>query len=130
MGKDYLNMKSKLSLAGDGLIENNKLTSVTNVESSPRLLLVVTHDGNSSNIATVIDQAAIQTDVIDASVLPFDLSNYLTYDAIIFDNVPGHVVGEQKMTVIEQAVKNFGVGFMMVGGKNSFGLGGYFKTSY
>ena len=32
------------------------------------------------------------------------------------------------MTVIEQAVKNFGVGFMMVGGKNSFGLGGYFKT--
>ena len=32
------------------------------------------------------------------------------------------------MMVIEQAVKNFGVGFMMVGGKNSFGLGGYFKT--
>ena len=32
------------------------------------------------------------------------------------------------MGIIEQAVKNFGVGFMMVGGENSFGLGGYFKT--
>ena len=32
------------------------------------------------------------------------------------------------MAVIEQAVKNFGVGFMMVGGDNSYGLGGYFKT--
>ncbi len=32
------------------------------------------------------------------------------------------------MSVIEQAVKNFGVGFTMVGGENSFGLGGYFKT--
>jgi len=32
------------------------------------------------------------------------------------------------MNMIEQAVKNFGVGFTMVGGENSFGLGGYFKT--
>lgn len=126
-GEGLLKYEAQVVLAEDGLIENNKLTSVTNVESSPRLL-VVTHDGNSSNIAAVIDQQAISTDVIDASVLPFDLSNYLAYDAIIFDNVPGHVVGEQKMTVIEQAVKNFGVGFMMVGGKNSFGLGGYFKS--
>ncbi|TQR08328.1 VWA domain-containing protein [Psychrobacillus soli] len=126
-GEGLLKYEVEVIVSGDGLIENNKLTSVTNVESSPHLL-VVTHDGNHSNIPTVIDQAAIQTDVIDASALPFDLSNYLRYDAIIFDNVPGHVVGEQKMTVIEQAVKNFGVGFMMVGGTNSFGLGGYFKT--
>lgn len=126
-GEGLLKYEVQVVLAEDGLIENNKLTSVTNVESSPRIL-IVTNDGNSSNIATVIDQQAITTDVIDAGVLPFDLSNYLAYDAIIFDNVPGHVVGEQKMMVIEQAVKNFGVGFMMVGGKNSFGLGGYFKS--
>lgn len=126
-GEGLLKYEVQIIVPGDGLIENNKLTSVTNVESSPKVL-VVTHDGKHSNIPTVIDQAAIQTDVIDATALPFDLSNYLAYDAIIFDNVPGHEVGEQKMTVIEQAVKNFGVGFMMVGGKNSFGLGGYFKT--
>lgn len=126
-GEGLLKYEVQVVIAGDGLIENNKLTSVTNVESSPQLL-IVTHERNNSNIASVIDQAAIKTDVIDSTELPFDLSNYLAYDAIIFDNVPGHVVGEQKMTVIEQAVKNFGVGFMMVGGKNSFGLGGYFKT--
>ena len=32
------------------------------------------------------------------------------------------------MTVIEQAVKQFGTGFMMVGGETSFGLGGYFQS--
>lgn len=126
-GEGLLKYEVQVVVAGDGLIENNKLTSVTTVESSPNLL-VVTHDGKRSNIPAVIDQGAIHTDLIDASALPFDLSNYLRYDAIIFDNVPGHAVGEQKMTVMEQAVKNFGVGFMMVGGKNSFGLGGYFKT--
>ena len=55
-------------------------------------------------------------DVVDAEQLPETLSGYLGYGAIIFDNVPGHVVGEDKMTVIEQTVKNFGTGFMMVGG--------------
>ncbi|WP_313891446.1 VWA domain-containing protein [Psychrobacillus sp.] len=127
VGEGLLKYEVQVVVAGDGLIENNKLTSVTTVESSPKLL-VVTFDGRQSNIPTVIDQAVIATDVIDATALPFDLSNYLEYDAIIFDNVPGHAVGEQKMTVIEQAVKNFGVGFMMVGGNNSYGLGGYFKT--
>ena len=126
-GEGLLKYEAQVVLSEDGLIENNKLTSVTNVESSPRLL-IVTHEGSSSNITNVIDQQAIAMDVIDATGLPFDLSNYLAYDAIIFDNVPGHVVGEQKMMVIEQAVKNFGVGFMMVGGDNSFGLGGYFKS--
>ncbi len=66
--------------------------------------------------------------MINAASLPNELSSYLQYNAIIFDNVPGHLVGEAKMSVIEQAVKNFGVGFTMVGGENSFGLGGYFKT--
>lgn len=126
-GEGLLKYDVQVIVQGDALIENNKLTSVTNVESSPRLL-IVTNEGATTNITQVIDQEAITTDVISASSLPYDLSNYLAYDAIIFDNVPGHLVGEQKMNVIEQAVKNFGTGFMMVGGQNSFGLGGYFKT--
>lgn len=126
-GEGLLKYDAQVIVQGDALIENNKLTSVTNVESSPRLL-VVTNEDATTNIPRVIDQEAIITEVISASSLPFDLSNYLAYDAIIFDNVPGHLVGEQKMNVIEQAVKNFGTGFMMVGGQNSFGLGGYFKT--
>lgn len=71
---------------------------------------------------------SIAYDVVAPDSLPNELSSYLQYNAIIFDNVPGHLVGEAKMSVIEQAVKNFGVGFTMVGGENSFGLGGYFKT--
>ncbi|NME05158.1 VWA domain-containing protein [Psychrobacillus sp. BL-248-WT-3] len=126
-GEGLLKYDVQVIVQGDALIENNKLTSVTNVENSPRLLIVTNEDA-TTNITQVIDQEAITTDVISASSLPYDLSNYLAYDAIIFDNVPGHLVGEQKMNVIEQAVKNFGTGFMMVGGQNSFGLGGYFKT--
>lgn len=126
-GEGLLKYQVQLNVTGDALLENNQLTSVTMVESAPKLL-IVSSDKLTSPIPTYIDQDVVETDTIAASELPFDLSNYLGYDAIIFDNVPGYQVGEAKMTVIEQAVKNFGVGFMMVGGDNSYGLGGYFKT--
>ena len=126
-GEGLLKYQVQLNVTGDALLENNQLTSVTMVESAPKIL-IVSSDKFTSPIPTFIDQDVVETDAITASDLPFDLSNYLRYDAIIFDNVPGYQVGEAKMTVIEQAVKNFGVGFMMVGGDNSYGLGGYFKT--
>ncbi|QPQ32245.1 VWA domain-containing protein [Lysinibacillus sp. JNUCC 51] len=111
----------------DAIFENNKLTSVTMVQSEPHLLIVNGYD-TASPIAAALGKQSIAYDVVNASSLPNELSSYLQYNAIIFDNVPGHLVGEAKMSVIEQAVKNFGVGFTMVGGENSFGLGGYFKT--
>lgn len=111
----------------DAIIQNNKLTSVTMVKGVPRVL-VVSDDERGSAISTILKQSAIHYDEISSKRLPNNLSSYLTYNAIIFDNIPGHLVGETKMEIIEQAVKNFGVGFMMVGGERSFGLGGYFKT--
>lgn len=111
----------------DAILENNKLTSVTMVQSSPRLLIVSNNEGGSP-IAAALGTNSIHHDVLSSNELPNSLSSYLHYNAIIFDNIPGHLVGEEKMGIIEQAVKNFGVGFMMVGGENSFGLGGYFKT--
>ncbi len=111
----------------DAILENNKLTSITMVQSTPRLLIVSDRE-EGSPIADMLNPSSIQFEEVSAEELPSSLSYMLKYDAIIFDNVPGHLVGEAKMGVIEQAVKNFGVGFMMVGGENSFGIGGYFKT--
>ena len=126
-GNGLLKYEAKLIVPDDGFLENNRMVSVTMVEHSPRVLVVQT-ERNPSVIPTLLDKSAMQVDVVNAINLPENLSGYLGYGAIIFDNVPGHVVGEHKMTVIEQAVKNFGTGFMMVGGEESFGLGGYFKS--
>ncbi|WP_431029858.1 VWA domain-containing protein [Lysinibacillus sp. LZ02] len=113
--------------ANDAFLENNKLTSVTTVQAAPRLL-IVQDDEATSKIPAIIGNSTIDYAVTSASTLPSSLSSYLAYNAIIFDNVSAHTVGEAKMEVIEQAVKHFGVGFMMVGGDQAFGLGGYFKT--
>ena len=110
----------------DALLENNKLTSVTTIQAAPKLL-VVQSERSPSAIPTILGNE-IETALINSEDLPTTLSTYLPYQAIIFDNVPAHEVGEAKMAIIEQAVKYFGTGFMMVGGEQSFGLGGYYKT--
>ncbi|CAM5198338.1 Putative glutamine amidotransferase OS=Ureibacillus acetophenoni OX=614649 GN=SAMN05877842_1257 PE=4 SV=1 [Ureibacillus acetophenoni] len=116
-----------MQVQDDAILENNKLTSVTMVQSSPKLLIVNDRE-EGSPIANALGPNSIDFDVISSTDLPNSLSSYLQYNAIIFDNIAGFKVGEAKMGVIEQAVKNFGVGFMMVGGESSFGLGGYYKT--
>ncbi|MBB4824096.1 Mg-chelatase subunit ChlD [Sporosarcina luteola] len=126
-GNGLLKYEAKLLVPDDGFLENNRMLSVTMLEQSPRILVVET-TGSPSAIPPLLDKQTLAVDVVTAEKLPESLSGYLGYSAIIFDNVPGHLVGEQKMAVIEQAVKNFGVGFMMVGGQESFGLGGYFKS--
>lgn len=122
-----LKYEAQVLVAEDAILENNKLTSVTTVQAAPKLL-VVQSDNKASAIPQIIGQDTIQTTVMNSSELPTMLSSYLPFQAIIFDNVPAHEVGEAKMAVIEQAVKHFGTGFMMVGGDQSYGLGGYYKT--
>ena len=112
--------EAKLVVPDDKVLENNRMLSITMVESSPRVLVVET-ERNPSVIPSLLDQEAMAVEVIKAELLPEKLSGYIGYSAIIFDNVPGHIVGENRMTIIEQAVKSFGTGFMMVGGRKVLG---------
>lgn len=118
--------EARIELESDAFLENNALTSITEVEGNPELLIV--NGSEPSPIPELIDSANIRVTSIASESLPTNLSSILQYDAIIFDNVSGTSVGGQQMNVIEQAVKQFGVGFMMTGGDQSYGLGGYFKT--
>lgn len=126
-GNGLLKYEAKLIVPDDSFLENNRMLSVTMVKESPKVLVVQT-ERSPSAIPALLDRQALEVDVVNADMLPESLSGYLPYGAILFDNVPGHLVGEHKMGVIEQAVKNFGTGFMMIGGDESFGLGGYFKS--
>ncbi|WOV85131.1 VWA domain-containing protein [Sporosarcina jeotgali] len=119
--------EAKLVVENDHFLENNRMFAAVTVQGQPSVLVVETEE-YPSIIPGMLDQDALNVTTMLAEDLPSTLSGYLPYQAIIFDNVPGTIVGEDKMAMIEQTVKNFGTGFMMTGGTNSFGLGGYFKT--
>lgn len=121
-----LKYEVRLETPQDAFLENNSLASVTEVSGNPEVLVVSGEE--ASPISALLDTNNLRVTEMASDQLPASLSAILRYDSIIFDNVSGTSVGEQQMNIIEQAVQQFGVGFMMVGGDQSFGLGGYFKT--
>jgi Ca-activated chloride channel homolog len=118
--------KAEIASENDTFIENNAMYSVSNIKGTPKVLVV--QGKESGEIEGILESAGLLVDVITPEMLPTVLSGYLQYQSIIFNNVPGTVISENQMNLIERAVKEFGTGFVMAGGDESFGLGGYFKT--
>ncbi|MFS0659119.1 VWA domain-containing protein [Niallia alba] len=118
--------KAEVELTNDAYAENNKLQVVNMVKTIPQILLVQ----NSPNEALVqaLEAAGYKVEVRSSIQLPTVLSGYLNYQSIIFNNIAATDIIENQMNLVEKSVKDFGIGFLMTGGENSFGLGGYFQT--
>ncbi|WHX50437.1 VWA domain-containing protein [Paenibacillus woosongensis] len=120
--------KAEIFMDGDEQAANNESYAFTRVTGSPKVLIVEGKPGTTSNLENALKSGLIQYAVTDPGMLPVELAKYAGYDSIIFNNVSGEQVGGKQMELIEQAVRSYGIGFMMVGGEESFGMGGYFKT--
>ncbi|WP_062105273.1 VWA domain-containing protein [Bacillus niameyensis] len=118
--------KAVIAAEDDTFPENNTLSAISNVKGTPKILVV--QQEAEVNYLDLLKSTGLVVDSITPKQLPSALSGYLHYDSIIFNNISATDVGENKMALIEQAVKEFGTGFVMAGGDNSYGLGGYFKT--
>ncbi|WP_409275651.1 VWA domain-containing protein [Neobacillus sp. SCS-31] len=118
--------KAELINSSDAHIENNSLFAVTDIKGVPKVLVVEGTPGGS--LPAILRGSGLAVDAIMPERLPTALGGYLHYQSIVFENVPGHRVSEDQMDLIEKAVREFGTGFVMTGGEDSFGLGGYFKT--
>ncbi|WP_334073706.1 MULTISPECIES: VWA domain-containing protein [Paenibacillus] len=113
---------------GDERAENNAHYAFTRVEGEPKVLIIEGKPGTSSNLENALKSGLIDYEVILPGMLPSELVKYAGYESILFNNVSGEQVGGKQMELIEQAVRSFGIGFMMIGGEDSFGMGGYYKT--
>ena len=51
-----------------------------------------------------------------------------SYDLVVLDNVPAFHLTHAKMESIETYVRDLGGGLLVVGGSQSYGAGGYFRT--
>ncbi|MFD1175231.1 VWA domain-containing protein, partial [Paenibacillus puldeungensis] len=113
---------------GDEQSGNNANYAFTRVTGSPKVLIVEGKSGTSANLENALKSGLVDYMVIGPGMLPSEMTKYAAYDSIIFNNVSADQVGGKTMNLIEQAVRSYGIGFVMVGGEDSYGMGGYFKT--
>jgi len=66
--------------------------------------------------------------VIPPSAFPMTISGLESYSTVVVDNIGSSSFTRESMKNLQQYSHDFGGGVVMVGGKKSFGAGGYFDT--
>ncbi|MEZ6124266.1 MAG: VWA domain-containing protein [Planctomycetaceae bacterium] len=108
--------------------ENNAVRNYLYLEGAGRILIVTDPGGNPkewSYLQQALEAGEREVDVKSALSLPHDPVAMMQYDAIVFANVPADALIAPQIQAVHDAVRNLGIGFLMLGGPNSFGPGGY-----
>lgn len=112
----------------DAIPENNEALTIVDVRGKPLLLYVEGEEGESHYLVDAMNREGIRLDVRSPEGLPNALQELAGYDGLILSDIAAHRIGESRMTIIRDYVEKLGGGFVMVGGMNSFGVGGYYRT--
>ena len=120
--------KAEVIAENDSVSENNEAYGISIIKGQPQVLLVEGSKGQGDNLNSALKSTGLSVTKVTPELLPTTLSGIAEYQSIVFANVSGAQVSEKQMNLIESAVRDFGTGFIMSGGSDSFGLGGYFKT--
>ncbi|RAV19754.1 VWA domain-containing protein [Paenibacillus contaminans] len=120
--------RAELYMDGDEQAANDAGYAFSRVSGPPKVLVVEGESGTSKNVANALDAGFIPYDLIPPELLPKELADYTAYESIVLNDVSATRMSHAQMQMIEQAVRDYGIGLVMLGGESSFGLGGYFQT--
>ncbi|PAW68847.1 MAG: hypothetical protein B9S38_10810 [Verrucomicrobiia bacterium Tous-C4TDCM] len=114
------------STAKDAHPGNNKASRWIEIAGGPRVLLATKYADDP--VAKVLSSLDFTVDVVTK---PSDLhpGRLTGARAVIFNNIPAFEVPQDFLNALDFFVREQAGGFLMAGGKQSFGSGGYFNSS-
>ena len=118
----------QLEVAGDAVAQNNRAAGFASVRGDPRILLVSAQPQEDSNLVGALRSANVEVVLKDVLTVPDTLAEFQSYDAIFLSNIAAGDLGQDRMRLLESAVRDFGIGLVCIGGDNSFAAGGYRNT--
>jgi Ca-activated chloride channel family protein len=116
------------AINSDAFVQNNSREAFAIVEGRPKTLYLYGDPRPSPAVARVLAEGNFAADVRTAATAPTTLAGFQDYDLVIFDNVPAQSLTNAQMKMVQSYVRDLGGGFVMIGGDQSFGPGGYYKT--
>jgi len=104
---------------------NNKYTTYVKVLKKPKILYIGDVKGYSRHFVNALKVEKIDCDFKEPSSISEDISKY---SSVIINDVQYSRLPQKFVKALIKQVKNTGMGFVMIGGVNSYALGGYSKT--
>jgi uncharacterized membrane protein len=126
----YYEYSARIEVApdADNRPENNEVRNYLFIDGPGRILVVTDPNGDDtewSYLVAALQQGERQVEVRNALEFPIDPLSLMPYDAVVFADVAADSFTGIQLQAVHDAVRNLGIGFLMIGGPNSFGPGGY-----
>ncbi len=112
----------------DTLLDNNESSALVAAEGRPRVLLIDPDTDQTDSLRWALDEQKIDVEVRPPEGVPRDLAELQGYECLVLSNTPATAMSIRQMDVIRTYVQDLGGGLVMLGGDQSFGLGGYYRT--
>jgi uncharacterized membrane protein len=113
---------------GDEVPQNNRGIAFTTIRGDPQALVIHADVKNASYLNQALSTSKIQINSRGLDGFPEDLAQLVNYDLIVLSNVNAGDLSEAQMKNLQTAVRDYGVGFVAIGGDDSFTAGSYRGT--
>ena len=125
--------------SGDKRRVNNVAEGFTHARGTAQVLLIEGTRGEHAELVKALTEKKITVTTLVApkvdgsgdvggDQMPNDLAQLQPYDAVILGNVPKDAFTESQHQLIASHVHDMGGGLIMLGGRDSFGAGGWMNT--
>jgi uncharacterized membrane protein/Mg-chelatase subunit ChlD len=112
----------------DTFSQNNRADSDTIVNGEPRVLVLAGDETVAKELVGALDAEHQTVDTLIPEQLPSGIEGLLSYDSIVLVDVSRLRLSNAQLTGLQQYVRDFGRGLVMIGGPKSYGAGGYTDT--
>jgi uncharacterized membrane protein/uncharacterized protein YegL len=112
----------------DTLLDNNSASGLVYSAGKPRVLLIEGEPQLAQPLRDALEEEGIDLEVRPARGMPDSLDDLQNFELLALSNVPATELTQRQMEVARTYVQHLGGGFLMLGGDQSFGLGGYYRT--
>jgi uncharacterized membrane protein len=125
---DAVVYRAEIEADDDGLVENNRGAAVVRVEGRSRVLIVDRDPRSLEPLARALESGEMEVELGGAGLIPGNLLGLTAYDAVVFADMPATQLSDGQMRALRDYVETAGGGFVMLGGPDSLGPGGYWRT--
>lgn len=114
--------------AADARPENNQVMGTVQVRGRPRVLLVERDREAGRHLADVLRREGLEVDLVGADRLPGDLTGLRPYAAVFLSDIAAYATTRPQQVALQAFVRDLGRGLVMIGGDESFGVGGWYRS--
>jgi Mg-chelatase subunit ChlD/uncharacterized membrane protein len=120
--------EARLESAASTETRNDVGVAATQVEGPPQVLLIEGTAGEAEELAELLEAGGIPTTTRPPDAGFPALDELLDHDAAVLIDVDEAAIGEVGAVALDAYVRDAGRGLTVVGGENSYGVGGYDGT--